>query len=181
MAEAQCPAPLLRCSSFTGAVTRESTLRSGPVTAPLHGLAVPSLWARWWKSCACHLLDPWISQHPQNAKVGPCSHCTPQNWVGGCQLLPSPTVPWVSTQVPWPQAASSRDNHPAVQGTRLHPAPLPSYLIPHRDPNAPWLDSHPWLPRVPCQGPIPEPRLPCQGPARPRVPSWGNHTLRSLF
>lgn len=105
VAEAQCPAALLQCSSFTGAVKRGCTLGSGSVTAPLQGLAVPSLFlAHWWKSHAHQVLAPWISQHPQTARVGPCSPLHPAElgrWV------PAPATSQGVTRVPWPQAAPS--------------------------------------------------------------------------
>lgn len=179
VAEAQCPAPLLRCSSFTGAVTRGSTWGSGPVTAPLQGLAVPSLFlAHWWESHARQVLAPWISQHPQTARVGPYSPLHPAE-LG--RQVPAPATSQGVTWVPWPQAAPSGDNHPAVPGTRLHPALLPVYLIPHTDTLMPWGQMH-----TPCpmarSHPIPEPCLPCRRPpACPTVPSWGNHNPGSLF
>lgn len=82
------------------------------------------------KSCARQLLPLCISQHPETATVGPCSPLYPAElgkWV------PVPATSQGVTQVPWPQAAPSRDNHPAVPGTWLHPAPLPVYLIPHTE------------------------------------------------
>lgn len=101
VAEAQCPAALLQCSSFTGAVKRGCTLGSGSVTAALQGLAVPSLFlAHWWKSHAHQVLAPWISQHPQTARVGPCSPLHPAElgrWV------PAPATSQGVTRVPWPR------------------------------------------------------------------------------
>lgn len=101
------------------------------MTAPLHSLAVPSLFpAQWCKSCAHQLLALWISQHPETARVGACSPLQPAElgrWV------PAPATSQGVTQVPWPQAAPSRDKHPAVPGTRLHPAPLPVHLMPHTE------------------------------------------------
>lgn len=80
---------------------RGCTLGSGSVTAPLQGLAVPSLFlAHWWKSHAHQVLAPWISQHPQTSRVGPCSPLHPAElgrWV------PAPATSQGVTRVPWPR------------------------------------------------------------------------------
>lgn len=179
MAEAQCPAPLHRCSSFTGAVPRESTLGSGPVTAPLHGLAVPSLFpAQWHQSCARQLLPPWISQHPETAGQDPAPHCTLQSWVGGCQLL---TFPRVSHRSPGP-----KQHHLGITTLlcQAHGASCPTACLfnPTQRPQCPMAACTPLL--APCTLARPHPRamslLPGK-PACPTVPRWGNHNPESLF
>lgn len=178
MAEAQWPAPLLRLSSFTSEVTRGRTLGAGPVTAPLHGLAVPSLFpAHWQKSHACHILAPWISQHPETAKVG---HCSPLHPAELGRWLPAPATSQGVTQLPWPQAAPAGNNHSAVPGTWLHPASLPVYLIPHTETPVP----RGWLHTPGC--PVSPGKVPSQShrrgpPVCPTVPSRGNHNPGSLF